>query len=496
MQASQDLIKAAQYVRMSTEDQIYSTTNQMAAIGQYAALHQFEVVRTYADEGRSGVQIRGRLALQEMLRDILAGEAGYEAVLVFDVSRWGRFQDADESAHYEFLCRQSGVQIHYCAESFRNDGSLASAIMKNVRRIMAGEFSRDLSEKTWAGQSRLASLGYKMGGKAGYGLRRLLVDRNGEPKQILEEGDHKSIATDRIILVPGPIEEVVVVQRIFRLAHEGLNYQAIANELNADHIASPVAAKWCNGSIRAIVRAERYIGENVYNKRSMKLGSRFTYNPENEWIRCDHAFEPLVTVETFKAIQGQRRYGRPSYTDQQLLTHLKELFTENGYLSKELISSASPPSAKTYNHRFGNLRNAYGRVGYDPSTRDRLSPPCSSIDEFIAEVRQSLEQLGHRVSLARTSRLLTIDGRTVLAPRLYAVHPDGFWRLKFTPTPDVDLVLAGILKDGERTQMFVLPMKKFNKSRTIRFKGDRDGLAIFKLWDFAYLPEMIHWLVR
>jgi hypothetical protein len=31
-------------------------------------------------------------------------------------SRWGRFQDADESAHYEFLCKSAGIPVHYCAE--------------------------------------------------------------------------------------------------------------------------------------------------------------------------------------------------------------------------------------------------------------------------------------------------------------------------------------------------------------------------------------------
>jgi hypothetical protein len=27
------------------------------------------------------------------------------------VGRWGRFQDSDEAAHYEFLCKMSGIQL-------------------------------------------------------------------------------------------------------------------------------------------------------------------------------------------------------------------------------------------------------------------------------------------------------------------------------------------------------------------------------------------------
>lgn len=41
---------------------------------------------------------------------------------VYDVSRGGRFQDTDESAHYEFLCRRAEIAVPYCAEQFENDG--------------------------------------------------------------------------------------------------------------------------------------------------------------------------------------------------------------------------------------------------------------------------------------------------------------------------------------------------------------------------------------
>lgn len=82
----------------------------------------------------------------------MTGDAGFTRVLVYDVSRWGRFQDADESAHYEFVCRSAGFQVEYCAEQFVNDGSPMSSIVKSIKRVMAGEFSRELSEKVFAGQ--------------------------------------------------------------------------------------------------------------------------------------------------------------------------------------------------------------------------------------------------------------------------------------------------------------------------------------------------------
>lgn len=96
-------IRAAQYVRMSKENQIYSTGHQMASIGRYADDRNFAIVKTYEDNGRSGLKLKGRTGLQQLLGDVLSGQPDFEAILVYDVSRWGRFQDVDESAHYEFL---------------------------------------------------------------------------------------------------------------------------------------------------------------------------------------------------------------------------------------------------------------------------------------------------------------------------------------------------------------------------------------------------------
>jgi hypothetical protein len=106
-------------------------------------------------------------ALQDLIGDVKSGRADFECILVYDVSRWGGFQDADESAYYEFICKEAGVQVHYCAELFENDGSLTATILKNLKRAMAGEFSRELSVKVFMGQSRITRMGFWRGGAPG-----------------------------------------------------------------------------------------------------------------------------------------------------------------------------------------------------------------------------------------------------------------------------------------------------------------------------------------
>ena len=135
--------RAAQYVRMSTEHQRYSTENQSDAIARYAENRGIEIVRTYSDEGKSGLRLQGRDGLKRLIEDIQSGHADFDAVLVYDISRWGRFQDADESAYYEYICKRAGISVNYCAEQFENDGSPVSTIVKGVKRAMAGEYSRE-----------------------------------------------------------------------------------------------------------------------------------------------------------------------------------------------------------------------------------------------------------------------------------------------------------------------------------------------------------------
>src|SRR5207244_2777542 len=160
---AQSLVRAAQYLRVSTDHQQYSLDNQADAIARYAAEHGFQIVKTYCDAARSGLHLKNRPSLKQLLTDVVAGDLEFRAILVYDVSRWGRFQDIDEAAYYEYRCKSAGVPILYCAEPFADQNSTAELILKALKRAMAGEYSRELSAKVKAGQLRLTRLGYKMG---------------------------------------------------------------------------------------------------------------------------------------------------------------------------------------------------------------------------------------------------------------------------------------------------------------------------------------------
>jgi DNA invertase Pin-like site-specific DNA recombinase len=249
---AESLVPAAQYLRMSTDHQQYSLDNQADAIARYAAAHGFHIVKTYSDAAKSGLRLKNRNGLKQLLKDVVDGKKEFRAVLVYDVSRWGRFQDSDEAAHYEYICKSSGVPVHYCAEMFDNPvGGPLALILKALKRTMAAEYSRDLSTKVRAGLLRLAKMGYKLGGTAPYGLRRMLLDKQDCPKQLLAFGERKSLANEHVTFVRGPANEVAIVQRIFReFADERRSVNAIASRLNQDGIPYLQDRTWKGNTLR------------------------------------------------------------------------------------------------------------------------------------------------------------------------------------------------------------------------------------------------------
>jgi DNA invertase Pin-like site-specific DNA recombinase len=364
--ATSDRIPAAQYVRMSTEHQQYSLENQSVANQKYADCHDFEIVRTYTDTARTGAILKQRAGLQQLLQDVVRGPCEFRAILVYDVSRWGRFQDTDEAAHYEFLCKSSGVPVHYCAEIFANDGTLPSLIMKALKRTMAGEYSRELGVKVLAGQKRLAMLGFKQGGLPGYGLRRMLVSPFKVPKQTLALGERKNIATDRVILVPGPDREVQCVRNIFSmLIFEKRTVYAIARELNRIGIPYLNGAEWDYQAVYSILTHPKYIGYAVFARSSRKLYTPAVRLPETQWVLTPGAFEAIVDSQTFQEAQRILRDRTINKSDEEILNSLRRLLASKGTLSLSLIqNSPDTPSPSTYRRRFGGLRQTYSLIGY------------------------------------------------------------------------------------------------------------------------------------
>lgn len=362
-------VRVAQYLRMSTDHQQYSLHNQSEYIKDYAEKNNMEIAYTYDDAGKSGVSIIGRHSLQQLLSDVEQKKIDIQAVLFYDVSRFGRFQNSDEAAYYSFLFERNGVDLIYCSEPIpTKDFPLESSVILNIKRSSAAYHSRNLSEKVFIGQVNLIKLGYHQGGMAGYGLRRLLVDENGIAKEILGFRKRKSIQTDRVILIPGPKNEIKIVNSIYDLfIDDNMPEFIIAERLNEQNIPAENGTLWTRAKIHQILTNEKYIGNNIYNKTSSKLKSRLVKNPKNEWVRCDKAYKPIISKKKYNKAQEIIQLRSVHLTNEELLEKLKQKLESNGKLSGFIIDEDDTgPSSSVYRTRFGGLLRAYTLIGYKP----------------------------------------------------------------------------------------------------------------------------------
>jgi len=505
MTAQSDLttkIPVAQYVRMSTEHQQYSTENQQLAILQYAQTHGMTLVRTYADHGKSGLVLSGRSGLTNLLQDVRCGEAPFRAVLVYDVSRWGRFQDPDEGAHYEHVLKQCGIQVHYCAEPFANDGSLPSALIKTLKRTMAGEYSRELSTKVFIGQCRLIELGFRQGGPAGFGLRRHLVDEDRNFKLELRPGERKSIQTDRVILAPGSEEEIRVVKRIFLwFTERGYTEREIAGFLNQEKVLTDFGRAWTRSTVHGILTNPKYIGTNVYNRSSFKLKQIHVKNPPEKWICRPEAFEAIIPPEQFEKALTIIAERNRRYTDEDLLARLKQLLLCAGTLSGVIIDEAEDiPSSAVYASRFGSLPRAYSLIGWDCGRDYRYLEINRQLREqhagLVKAIWAELKTVGASISQDRKTDLLTINNEysasLILARCRETSAGSHRWIIRFDTSLNPDITIAARLTPAnhEILDYYLLPSVA-DLGPTLRLASENPlFLEVFRFPDLSFFMTL------
>ncbi|WP_453943165.1 recombinase family protein [Bradyrhizobium sp. USDA 372] len=495
---AQMMRRAAQYVRMSTERQQYSIQNQAAVIAAYAHAHHLTIVRTYRDEGESGLLLKNRAGLIQLLEDVQRGEADFGQILVYDVSRWGRFQDADESAHYEFVCKRSGIKVAYCAEQFDNDGSMLASIVKNIKRVMAAEYSRELSAKVYAGQCRFARLGYKACGKVGYGLVRELVDEKEQSKGILRDGERKYLTTDHIRVRPGEPHEVATVRWIFSRFVETKSETVVAWELNKKRVPTRTGKPWTRVMVGAILRDESYIGNLVFNRRSWKLRQTRTYNPPDQWIRAEGCLEPIVDREVFTQANKIIEERRVDLSEEEMLVRLRRTLVKEGRLSISIIDrTPGLPCVATCQTHFGSMRNLYRLLGFSPKRNYEFleSRPLWSEQKtgLASRIRAALRKAGCRTSTGGWTDSLRVNGSTCVSVRAARWTPGRLdshsphWTVQCDAHVPAGWIAAIRLSEHNRGVLdYVLLPTDGKVKRTIRFSDaarERRKVACFKTAD-------------
>lgn len=444
--------RAVMYVRMSTESQDYSTDHQRAKIREYAGAHGIPIIREYVDDGKSGLDIKGRAGLLSLIRDVQSAKPDFSHILVYDISRWGRFQDIDEAAYHEHTCRRAGIEVVYCGERFANDGGLYASLLKSMKRVMAAEYSRDLSEKVFAAQCRFIKMGFKQGGHAGFGLRRLAIRACGTPRAILEHGESKFSATDRVVLVWGPGDEVATVRRIYSLYMEqGFSEARIVRLLNTEKVQNDWSRPWTHDMVNTVLTNVKYCGVLAFNRRTCKLSTPRTRNAPEKWIVNPAAFAGIVTKELFEAVQAERARRVRRYAVPELIALLQDCYQRHGKISAKIIAGdPALPDPQLFVRAFGSLVLAYDAAAvprsrtYSFAGRIKLSDLrrklLGQVELLAQDAGATVERAQERYTLQLNAGLrVRIEVAIPYNPRVGSRN----WRI--FPKPDIDFIITGRL---------------------------------------------------
>ena len=466
-------LKAAIYIRVSTELQTESAENQEREVRMFADEYGIEIVKVYTDLGRSGMTARERKQFVALVDDVEQGHNKYSIVLYLEVSRWGRFLASREAEYYRMRLELKNVTCHSCDTAFKLNNDLADHILTILKDASASDYCRQLSHKVWVGQCHLVEKGYRQGGVAGFGLRRMLLDEAGNKKQELTIGQRKSLLTERVILVPGPDHEQDTVIWIYDQFIAGVSELEIAAQLNTKGVKNHFGRPWSRGTVREVLTNEKYIGNNLFNHTSGKLKSKAKFDPESEWIRKEHAFDPVVDVERFYIVHGIYQERNKKITNEELLQGLRDLYGREGRLSALIIDEADflPPST-LFRTRFGGLLRAYHLIGYTPD-RDyqyiAINQYLRSLHSTtMADVVSTIENLaGRRIYVDPETHLLELNHNlfiSIVICRCFTT-PTGTrrWKIRLDSGlhPDITIAVRMDSSNKEIQDYYILPALEF-----------------------------------
>src|SRR3989338_1221731 len=341
--------RIASYRHAAKDKQETSVPIQREHAQKFAQQHGIEIIHEEADEGKTGL-LADRPGFIALFENWIENDAAppFEYILVYSVSRWGRFQNQNEPAHYEFRCTMRKKRVIYIEDGFpKEDQLLIGSLQIALKRYMAAEFSRDLSNKVFHGCVKVSEQGYSAGGTPCYGMARELLDEHKQPIRFLQRGEHKEISNQRVRFVPLHDETTQAVHDIFTMfVQEDANFSSIAAMLNDRGIPSATGALWDRDKIVRILMNETYTGARIYNKTWNRLRQGKRDNPRQDWVICRDACTPIVSREVFDKAQeklwfilGKWKQGRRAMKEARMLIFrgISDFFMKKGMTEDDLF---------------------------------------------------------------------------------------------------------------------------------------------------------------
>lgn len=397
------------------------------------------------------------------------------------------------------LCRGcAGRLVHAVFDRLYVDGCCSLSLFPNCLQRVESEAQAiralvDKLSQALAVQSRAEAPALPLS-RHEHNLFRLPQDRmpqatlsaDRRAKTVLAKGEYKCIVSDRVILIPGPPEEVEVVWRIYDwFAFDRKTMAEIARLLNQER--PPEWPVWTQPLIRGVLKGPKYAGDAVFNRQSNKLKTKRRKNSKEQWVRRERAYRALVSKELFNHVQDLLSFQRKRYSLTYMKRKLWELLQAKGELSGELIrTEPGMPTPQAYLARFGGLNVAYESVGYcrlkHRAFVEHRHEMASLRARLIEELITGYEAVGVATEWDREFEVLRVNGNwtlsvTVLRSRIMR---DGNLRwganLLGKPFGDRLLLLRLGMRNLDVLDYHLIPRAQIRRLPKILFQGTRSML--------------------
>ena len=269
-------MRAAAYCRVSTskEEQLDSYSAQQDFFKEYCQHHNFDLLRIYGDEGKSGTKMKNRKQLLELLSDAERGL--YDVVLIKDPSRLAR-NTVDFLTAVRKL-KACGVQVIFV--NYDLTSSESNEFTLTIMSAIAQEESANMSRRVKFGKRLNAEKGRVPNIVYGYDKTK---------------GDYFHLSVNE--------QEAQVVREIFELyANKTMGASLIARELNRRGLKTKRGCDFNSNGIVAIIKNPIYIGKIVNGRQRVEdflTGTRVDTPPEEWLITC------LLYTSTVRFLLGK-----------------------------------------------------------------------------------------------------------------------------------------------------------------------------------------------
>lgn len=253
-------MKVVAYCRVSTskDEQLDSLEAQQTFFNEYSKRNGYNLIKVYADEGKSGTKMRNRTELLRLLSD--ANNHSFDVVLIKDVSRLAR-NTLDFLTSIRKL-KSLGIKVVFV--NYDQTSSDSSEFMLTMLSAIAQEESANISKRVKFGKKINAEKGRVPNFVYGY-------DKI--------PGDYFNLKLNE--------SEANIVQQIFNMyAEKNMGENKIALELNRRNIKTKRGCNWSQNAISRILSNELYTGKIINGKECVEdflTGKRAPVDEEN-WI--------------------------------------------------------------------------------------------------------------------------------------------------------------------------------------------------------------------